>query len=144
MAKDQLVRRDYIRDPLRRRFSAFVGLPWFEALLDAIYIAYERSDEWSEQKILDGLIESYMLAGHADPGAECSYCSGVKIELRYEDQCNTCAEEDEVREEIQRIKEEEHECILAAMSPEDRASFEARCQQEVRFFMGGLMSRNVQ
>jgi len=129
--------RDYIRDPLRRRFSAFVGLPWFEALLDAIYVAYERSDEWGERKIIDGLIESYMLAGHADPGAECSYCDEAKIELRHEDQCNACAEKDEQQKEKERQREN-------ALPPEEqhRRLFDAAYTQ--RIFMHGLISRDVQ
>ena len=118
---------DQIRRSLRSRFKPLSGLPWFEALVEQYVYAFERDDEYGEKLVLDALIESAMMAGVADPGAECWDCEEPKLELRYSGQCNSCTEAEQERAEAR-----------AARPPETIDG------HTLRIYLHGLISRNVQ
>ena len=132
-------------DIFRRRFKPFDGEPWFEAIVDAYDLAWERDDEWTERSIQDRLHETAILRGVELPYNECGDCGTPKLELEYlHNECNACIEEREERAERDRIAALWREARYLALSPEDRARQDAEGRLLLRTCMDGLIGRDVQ
>lgn len=123
---------------LLTRFRAFASEPWFEAVLDAFYVAWERDDEWGERSLLQSLVDTAHQRGIELPMAVCGSCKSGRPDILLDgEECARCAIDREDRNERELT---ERQARWNAMSEEERQ----RSRLTTTLMLHGLISRNVQ
>jgi glutaredoxin len=117
----------------RSRWCCFVGEPWFDAMADAWWVAFDRDDEHTEQNIVEKLFQTAEQRGIAIV-AECRSCDKPKPLLQRDTvECAECTTE---RAETLKAQAEWKERWEAA-TPEERATWPTLCAD-------GIIRRDVQ
>lgn len=131
-------------DKFRERFKLFKGEPWFEPTVVAFDHAFEQDDEYLEEEIVKGLIETAVQRGITIPYL-CGECEEEASELEADGETCALCECADILQGKRNLKAAfDEEQRRALLTPEQRAAEDANGQKTIRLMLGGLMARDVQ
>lgn len=131
-------------EKFRERFKVFANEPWFEATVLSLEAAWDQDDEYLENEIVKGLIQTAKQRG-TTIYYRCGYCDEYKPDLEVEaDQCGDCKREDLLEEEHKLKAAFDEKMRRSKLTPGQRAEEDRRNAEARRFMREGLIARDVQ